>query len=237
MKLIKRIFKITKYKLIPVTLAGLMLLSLSACGNRSGTENTETDLVEKLSIAQSVRQIITVEASGSTATVTMHVKDSDGVWSQLLSTSGYIGRNGIGKTSEGDGKTPTGIYHFTTAFGNKENPGTAFDYTQTDSSWYWVDDQSSAYYNRFVSTDDVKCDWSSAEHISDYPDVYAYVLALDYNSSCTPGDGSAIFLHCSGGKATAGCIAIPESCMLTILQNISTDCIIIIDSADNLENY
>ena len=89
-----------------------------------------------LDIAQSVSQLIIVAAgSGSTATLSMYQKSS-GEWTQILFTSAHIGKNGIGKTAEGDGKTPTGVYYFTRAFGNNSNPGTSLSYLQVDSSYY-----------------------------------------------------------------------------------------------------
>ena len=42
----------------------------------------------------------------SYATVSMHTKDTDGYWKDNYSVSARIGKNGIGKTREGDGKTP-----------------------------------------------------------------------------------------------------------------------------------
>ena len=106
-----------------------------------------------------------------------------------------------------------------------------------DNSHYWVDDSDSQYYNRFVSINNVKSDWSSAEHIIDYGNVYNYCLALDYNVECVSGKGSAIFLHCSNGVATAGCVAIPEKHMIEVLKNINGNCVIIIDSPDKIKNY
>ena len=208
----------------------------SSSSSSSSASNASPSWVSDLDIAQSASQMILVSVSGTTATVTMHTKSS-GTWTQILSTSGYIGKNGLGKTQEGDGKTPVGVYHFTKAFGVKSNPGTSLSYTKVDSSYYWVDDSDSQYYNQLVSTNLVTKDWDSAEQITAYPTAYAYVLALDYNSSCTPGKGSAIFLHCSTGNATAGCISIPEDDMVTVLKNVTSDCVIVIDSSSNIKNY
>ena len=109
-------------------------------------------------------------------------------------------------------------------------------YTKVDDTYYWVDDSNSIYYNRFVSTNDVVKDWTSAEHISEIA-VYDYVLALNYNSSNTPGYGSAIFLHCSSDRNTNGCIAIGSDYMKQILSQLRSDCIIIIDTPDQLIHY
>lgn len=35
----------------------------------------------------------------------------------------------------------------------------------------------------------------------------------------------------------AGCIAIPEGNMIQLMQNLRGDCIIVIDSASNINNY
>ncbi len=199
-------------------------------------EKNVTSWVADLKAAQNTDQLMIVAASGSTATVSLHNKVEEGIWKEILSTSASIGKNGIGKTSEGDKKTPTGKYKFMFGFGIKSNPGTAFSYTQVDDTYYWVDDVNSQYYNKFVTTKEVEQDWTSAEHIIESSPSYNYALAINYNTACVPGAGSAIFLHCkpSGG---AGCIAVSESVMIQIMKNVSTDCVLIIDSKDNVLQY
>lgn len=202
----------------------------------SVTPVRNNDWVSGLNISKKTDQLIMVSVKGTSATVSLHDKDIYGTWSQVITTNGHIGRNGLGKTVEGDKKTPVGVYYFTKAFGNAADPGCAIDFTHCDSSYYWVDDSDSAYYNQFVSTKYVRKDWSSAEHISAVGDRYNYVLALNYNSACTPGLGSAVFLHC-GNSNTSGCIAIPESAMIQIMRDVREDCAIVIDSSGNIGNY
>ena len=232
-----------------------MVLTLYACGeSKSEEENVsevspdtteiienddeveQMDWVANLDAAEYHNQLIVVIANGNTATVSLHEKNDVGIWREVLSTEAYIGKNGIGKTKEGDGKTPTGAYQFTFAFGIKENPGTNLEYVEVDDSYYWVDDSNSKYYNQFVSTKDVEKDWDSAEHILSAEDSYHYVLATDYNAECKPGVGSAIFMHCTptGG---AGCIAVPEEIMIAILKKITPDCVLIIDDETNIYSY
>ena len=203
--------------------------------DRSRVHNT--DFVSNLKISQNVNQIIIVSAKGDVADISMHNKNEKGIWKELFNTSGYIGKNGIGKIKEGDMKTPTGIYHFTDAFGIKQNPGTALKYVQVDDSYYWVDDYNSVYYNKFVSSKNVVKDWKSAENILSVGNAYNYVLALDYNIERVPGRGSAIFLHCSTGNPTAGCISVQEEYMIKMLKEIKKDCIILIDKENNINNY
>lgn len=195
--------------------------------------DTPTDWVANLDIAIDASQIIVVAASGNYANVTFHQKEED-IWTQLLETEAKIGDNGIGKTKEGDRKTPQGTYHFIKAFGKNQDPGSIIPYTQVNERCFWVDDSNSAYYNRFVTTDSVSQDWNSAEKLLLSTDSYNYVLATDYNADCIPYAGSAIFMHClpTGG---AGCIAIPESDMKYLVQTVTEDCVLYIDYDENIE--
>lgn len=167
----------------------------------------------------------------------MVTKDADGTWNEDLCTSGYVGSAGVGETTEWNHRTPRGQFSFTYAFGILPNPGTELSYTQVDDTYYWVDDVNSRYYNQFVTTKTTPKAWNSAEHIIEINPAYHYVLSLDYNPSCTPGVGSAIFLHCSANRPTGGCISVPEDQMITILKNVQPGCQIIIDSASELKNY
>jgi len=192
--------------------------------------------VVDLDVAETASQMIVVAADGSDANVSMHIKEKDGIWTEILSTVGKIGRNGMGKTKEGDGKTPTGVYRFLFGFGNMPDPGCGLNYTQVDDSYYWVDDSDSAYYNQFVSTDDVTKDWDSAEHIAGVKNSYNYVLALDYNVDCVPEKGSAIFMHCTPTSG-AGCIALSKEMMVEIMRNVKDGCVVVIDSVESVIEY
>lgn len=192
------------------------------------TEPSEFD-VSSLPAASLYNQLIIVSSSGTTATVTMHTKTENG-WATILTTTGFVGEEVVGTCSEYSGRTPRGLYTLGTAFGIKDNPGTTRNYTKVDDTYYWVDDVNSSYYNKFVTTRDVPAsNWNSAEHIIDYPDSYNYVLSINYNTDCIPGMGSAIFLHCSNGIPTSGCVSVPEDDMITILKNIQADCAILIE--------
>ena len=66
-------------------------------------------------------------------------------------------------------------------------------------------------------------DWKSAEHLIEYPKQYEYAIELKTNPNNIKGKGSAIFLHCSVNKPTAGCIAIEKEKMQEIFQLIKKD--------------
>ena len=118
------------------------------------------------------------------------------------------------------------------AFGTEEDPGSLFPYHTLTKYDYWVDDQESSHYNKLVDVRKVEKDWKSAEAMASILPQYRYGLALDYNGDCTPGKGSAIFLHCrkEGDTGTSGCIAIPEDTMKYLITVADENTRIVIDS-------
>lgn len=173
-----------------------------------------------LEAAAMTDQIVLVEyTGGSSATLSVHEK-LGGVWTQLLETSAYVGKNGIGKTKEGDKKTPVGTYNLNTPFGIKDDPGSILPYTKVTKYHYWCGSSSSEYYNKLVDSQVTgRSCTSSDEHLIDYKTVYNYCMFIDYNAEGKPGKGSCIFLHCKGSKKyTAGCVAIGEESMKKIIQ-------------------
>lgn len=202
------------------------------CSN--STNNSNQSFVANMSISKQCNQaIIVVGNGGSYATLSLHTK-INGVWTQQLSCSARVGRNGITSNKrEGDGKTPSGIYSFGQAFGNAGNPGTSRSWLQVNNNHYWVDDSNSPYYNKLVDASQTGIQWNSAEHLASYQTAYKYAIAVNYNTACTPNAGSAIFLHCSTGGSTAGCISVSQTNMIRILQSLQSDTLIGIYSNSN----
>ena len=241
---------------IALLLTLMMCMAFAACGDNESAaapesnataESTGPDLsmyedspewVAGLEDAQNAMQLVIVAATGGAdAEVSMHQKDGDGNWKQILSTSGLIGQYGLGKEREGDRKTPVGTYRFNRAFGILEDPGCALDYYKVTEDDYWSGDQREGYhYNEMVSIKDYPdLDTGNSEHLITYDPQYDYCLNISWNEECVPGDGSAIFLHClrPGQQYTLGCIAIDEADMKTIMQKVQPDCVVVIDSMDN----
>lgn len=193
--------------------------------------------VKNLPAAQNATQLFVVAQIGekTTAWISMHEKDSNGNWQQIMTTPGLIGKNGLGKTREGDNKTPVGIFHFTKAFGIAPDPGCMFQYTQVDENIYWSGDWNYKYNQMVDVRENPAFDTANSEHIIDYKTYYNYCLNISYNEGGVAGAGSAIFLHCFGPAKTwsGGCVAIPEEKMLFVMQNVKTDCVVVIDSLKN----
>ena len=198
--------------------------------------------ITDLPAAQEADQLFIVAAMGmdkTTAYITMHQKDENGNWKQILSTPGFVGRNGLvfdADRTEGCGQTPVGVYHFNKAFGIAADPGCAIPYIQVDDNTYWSGDPD-RHYNEMVDIRDVPdLVLDDSEHIVDYEYQYQYCLNISFNEDGTPGRGSAIFLHCFGTQKpyTGGCVAIPEYIMKQVMQNVSEDCVVVIDTLENL---
>lgn len=192
--------------------------------------------VTKLDAAKDAKQLFVVAGyERSTAWISMHEKDANGKWKMIMSTPGFIGKEGLGKTKEGDGMTPVGTFGFNKAFGIADDPGCAIPYTKVNDDTYWSGDVN-ANYNQMVSIKDFPdLNTEDSEHIVDYQYEYRYCLNISYNADGTPGKGSAIFLHCFGDRKprTGGCVAIPEEQMYYVMQHVDPDCVVVIDSMEN----
>lgn len=197
------------------------------------------DWVKDLPAARDAEQLFIVAGVGqTTAWVSLHEKDASGQWQQLMTTPGFIGKNGLGKTKEGDARTPVGTFHFNKAFGIAPDPGCAIPYTQVNENTYWSGDvRPGMKYNEMVDIRDFpELDTEDSEHIADYTVHYVYCLNISYNEAGTPGKGSAIFLHCMAPMKTytGGCVAIPQDKMHFVMQMVRPDCVVLIDSLKNI---
>ncbi len=195
--------------------------------------------ISRLKVAENASQIAIVSGThGSNAQFSFHEKDG-GKWREIVSCPAYIGKNGWGKTREGDAKTPVGVYTFTEAFGILEDPGCHMGYTQVDASHYWIGDSNSERYNTMVSTRDYDAfDKKESEHLIAYNPGYQYCLNISWNYDRTPKKGSAIFLHCyTKNKYTGGCVALPEDDMRTVIQHVKRGCVVVMDIHKKIKEY
>ena len=198
----------------------VLLMALTGCtdavqrGNTaagySGIDVASPEWVGTLEAASDAQQIFVVAAFDQNATdawISLHEKQADGTWRMVMTTPGFIGKNGLGKTKSGDAKTPVGKYHFNRAFGIADDPGSLIPYVKVDDETYWSgDDREGFHYNELVQLSDV------------------------------PGLGSAIFLHCFGPAKpfSGGCVAIPEDYMKFVMQRVDENTVVLIDTYENL---
>ena len=161
---------------------------------------------------------IEVVAADTTGTLVVY-GTNNGKREELMRTEAYVGKNGCDTDKrEGDGKTPVGVYEIRRGFGLNTPPAVSIDYTQLQGGEQWVDDVASARYNQWVTRDTTPVDWNSAEDLPSETEAYKYVAVIEYNTdNIVKGAGSAIFLHCSKGRPTSGCISVSEDAMVKIL--------------------
>ena len=238
-------------KKLCLILAAVLLFAavLSGCAPEKAVEGyrgidvASPEWVSTLDAAKDAKQLFVVAALSEDATdawISLHEKQSDGSWHMVMTTPGFVGRNGVGKTKEGDARTPVGVFHFNRAFGIADDPGCAIPYVKVDENIYWSGDPREGYhYNELVNLKDLPgldVESGDSEHIIDYVYHYQYCLNISYNEEGTPGLGSAIFLHCFGPVKpyTGGCVAIPEDHMRFVMQCIDENTVVVINTYEAL---
>lgn len=194
---------------------------------------------DKLKSISGNSQLILVTANGTStrnATIQTFEKDGNGKWNRVMNVSGFIGKNGFGKTKEGDGKSPIGKFSIGTAFGQNGNPGTKLPWRNITSDDVWVDDSNSPLYNTWQSRSATQGQWTSAEDMTHR--LYVYGFVINYNTARTPNKGSAIFFH-TGSSYTLGCVSTSQSNVISILKWLdpAKSPVIIMTPTQQLANY
>ncbi|MBV9592695.1 MAG: L,D-transpeptidase family protein [Actinobacteria bacterium] len=171
-------------------------------------------------------QVITVVASSASATtaVLQAWDATSGGWvAHGPSITAHVGGAGVGHASEGSTRTPAGSFTLTQAFGHDANPATSLPYFQTTPADWWIS-QSGALYNTHQNCAS-GCAFSQGdpnEHLYYETPYYNYAVVIDYNTGpVVQGAGSAFFLHVTDGTPTAGCVAVPQATLVTIMQWLS----------------
>ncbi len=139
-----------------------------------------------------------------------------------------IGKSGVARgdeKTEGDGKTPTGIFPCLQLFYRKDRlalPALRLPASVISEQDGWCDDPTRPEYNQHVLIPFLgRCEKLWREDAA-----YNIIVVLGYNiNPIIRGKGSAIFLHCAHENfdATEGCVAITQDALLEILPQISAD--------------
>jgi len=140
---------------------------------------------------------------------------SDGL-NELPSDTGRL----LMKT-EGDGKSPAGIFSLSLAFGTIEKSDKIkLPFTKLEEWTECVDDVRSSHYNRIVNRMQIgNYDWKSSEKMLAIGEQYDLGVFVEHNREKQAGGGSCIFLHIwkDGNSGTAGCTAMARENMETVL--------------------
>jgi L,D-peptidoglycan transpeptidase YkuD (ErfK/YbiS/YcfS/YnhG family) len=173
-----------------------------------------------MSVAACPAQVVTVQAPARATVATVRL------WTCGRLVAGpwraELGRAGLSTHKhEGDGTTPTGTYRLGALYGIEPNPGVRGLYHRLVCGDWWDEDPGSPTYNTFRH---VACGRSppfggNSEALWQISPQYRYFVVVEYNAHPTvAGRGSAIFVHVSTGRPTAGCISLPEPELVRLLR-------------------
>lgn len=207
--------------------------------------------VNRIRVPDSTSVLVVVEANGEETNTTGRLyaytrqvgPGGAGSWKRILNgVEALLGKGGMGKTKEGDKKSPVGMFTMNTPFGIAEKKtGFPDNYLQVNDHHYWVGDCASSFYNRLVDITQVPSfSTSDSEHLIEVSPAYNYAIDTGYNSECKSGAGSALFLHCfkADHSNSSGCIAISEENMITVMKAYQEkQTVILIDTKGCFEKY
>jgi L,D-peptidoglycan transpeptidase YkuD (ErfK/YbiS/YcfS/YnhG family) len=176
-------------------------------------------------------QLVTVQAPAYRATVaTLQLWQRSGrCWRRVAGPwPAHLGVNGLSsRKREGDGATPTGTYRLgATIYGIAPDPGVRLPYRRLRCGDWWDEDPGSPTYNTFrhVACGTTPSFGGKSEALWRISPQYRYFAEIRYNTRpVVPGRGSAIFLHVSAGRPTAGCVSIAEPRLLRTLRWLRPD--------------
>jgi L,D-peptidoglycan transpeptidase YkuD (ErfK/YbiS/YcfS/YnhG family) len=139
-----------------------------------------------------------------------------------------VGYHGLSpRHREGDGTTPTGAFALgPVVYGLDPDPGLAFRYHRLACGDWWDEDPGSPTYNSFRH---VRCGarppfGGGSEALWRATLAYRLFAVVQYNvAPAVPGRGSAIFLHVDTGRATNGCVSLPERRLRSLLRRLRPD--------------
>ncbi len=191
---------------------------------------------------RSARQLVLVKTRSwrdLNATVQLFERPSSGSW-QVSSGAmpAVIGWHGLGwgiglhgtgvsgqpQKTEGDGRSPAGVFRFSEIFGKAAPSAVRFlrlAYRQVTPTTEAVDDPGSRFYNRIVDRATVdRPDWSHSEGMARVGGQYHWGLMVEHNWQQIPARGSCIFLHVWAGPhgGTTGCTALGEGDLEHLLR-------------------
>jgi L,D-peptidoglycan transpeptidase YkuD (ErfK/YbiS/YcfS/YnhG family) len=193
-------------------------------GAPAAAPGTPSNLASRLrTLPAATRQVIIVHGPGygtTTATVETFTKSGRAWRPAFAPMSAWVGSIGFSDhKTENDSATPTGVYGIGgTMYGIAANPGVGYGYHQLVSGDYWDENPATPEYNTFVHGSDPG---GNSEALWQISPQYTYFAVINYNSppvSATPALGSGIFLHVSVGHPTAGCVALAQGDLVSVLD-------------------
>ncbi|MBF6168144.1 L,D-transpeptidase family protein [Streptomyces gardneri] len=169
---------------------------------------------------------VTAAAGADRGTLELWQRDRFRRWGRTLAVPAWVGAAGISREArEGAAYTPEGTFALTEGFGRLPGVGAQLPYLSVDASntWWWVSDTESPLYNQKFQCTEGECpfDTTRSENLGRTDPQYNYALVIDYNRfPVVPNQGSAFFVHVEVGRPTAGCVAVSDEIMRTLLATL-----------------
>lgn len=194
----------------------------------------------KVQLSPGTEQVVTVNhTEGYRARVTFWRLTGSGWQARFAAEDGRIGYGGLvrgTKRQQGTGTTPLGTYALPWAFGlGPENDAWRLRYRPVEPGDFWVQDNASAYYNRYRNQAQGGFRWwlapgepDSSERLTDFDPEYRISVVTDFNRAQVRRRGSGIFLHVNGPGATAGCVSAPGVFMDRLMRALDPDLVPVI---------
>jgi L,D-peptidoglycan transpeptidase YkuD (ErfK/YbiS/YcfS/YnhG family) len=181
---------------------------------------------------QTGQAVVVNRTSGYRATVTWWVRTGDGWVQRMRARDGRIGYGGLvrpHRRKQGTGTTPLGTHRLLSAFGtHARDDAWQLSYRRIRKGDYWVQDNRSAYYNRYRNKAQGGFRWwlsasnpNSSERLRDYRRQYEWSIVTSFNHAQVRHRGAGIFLHVNGSGATAGCVSAPRRFIRSLMSRLN----------------
>jgi L,D-peptidoglycan transpeptidase YkuD (ErfK/YbiS/YcfS/YnhG family) len=168
------------------------------------------------------RQVVTVNHTDGTHARVALWQLTSGHWQRLARTrAGRTGYGGLVRARlrhQGTGTTPLGTFRLLSSFGTHDaDPSWGLAHRRIQAGEYWVEENGSAYYNRYRNRSEGGFRWwlplsdlNGSELLTDFPVAYEYSIVTSFNyAHPVHYRGAGIFLHVNSGGPTAGCVSAP----------------------------
>ncbi|TRW88019.1 hypothetical protein FK535_06225 [Mycolicibacterium sp. 018/SC-01/001] len=176
------------------------------------------------SVGRATQVLAVTGTGGSDATLDVWQRTAAG-WQPVTGGVGIpakIGAKGMSPNHfDGSMMTPEGVYSLDFSFGTQPDPGGGLRYIRVGPNHWWDGDMKSPTYNTMQVCDKQNCRFdtnpSSGTENLDIPQ-YAHAVVMGVNKERIPGKGGAFFVHGTDGGPTAGCVAIDDATLVTIMR-------------------
>ncbi len=186
----------------------------------------------KVRLHAGTTQVVTVNhTKGYRARIVLWRKSDEG-WDRKLQARARTGYGGLvvgSRRKQGTGTTPLGTYDLIYSFGtHRRQAGWDLGHRRIRRGDYWVQDNRSAYYNRYRNKAAGGFRWwlpssspNSSERLRDFRHQYEYSIVIGFNyDEPVRHRGSGIFLHVNGDGATAGCVSARRWFLKSVLHRL-----------------